>query len=44
MQKMMGLMRKCIDDDHMISPCDKIAVGVSGGMDSVSLLSVLAAL
>ena len=28
MQKMMGLMRKCIDDYHMISPGDKIAVGV----------------
>ena len=26
MQKMMGLMRKCIDDYHMISPGDKIAV------------------
>ena len=29
MQKMMGLMRKCIDDYHMISPGDKIAVGVA---------------
>ena len=44
MQKMMGLMRKCIDDYHMISPSDKIAVGVSGGKDSLTLLTVLAAL
>ena len=38
MQKMMGLMRRCIDDYHMIDAGDKIAVGVSGGKDSVSLL------
>ena len=44
MQKMMGLMRKCIDDYRMIAPGDKIAVGVSGGKDSLTLLTVLAAL
>ena len=44
MQKMMGLMRRCIDDYHMIEAGDRIAVGVSGGKDSLTLLSVLAAL
>ena len=44
MQKLMGLMRRCIDDYHMISPGDKLAVGVSGGKDSLTLLTVLAAL
>ena len=44
MQKMMGMLRKCIDDYHMIAPGDKIAVGVSGGKDSLTLLTLLAAL
>ena len=44
MQKMMGLMRRCIDDYHMIGEGDRIAVGVSGGKDSLTLLAVLAAL
>jgi len=42
MQKMMGLVRKCLDDYRMISPKDKIAVGVSGGKDSLVLLASLA--
>lgn len=44
MQKMMGLMRRCIEDYDMISEGDRIAVGVSGGKDSLTLLAVLAAL
>lgn len=44
MQKMMGLMRSCIDDYHMIGDGDRIAVGVSGGKDSLTLLVTLAAL
>ena len=44
MQRMMGLVRRCIDDYRMIEPNDKIAVGVSGGKDSLTLLALLAAL
>ncbi len=44
MQKLMGLMRRCIDDYDMISDGDRIAVGVSGGKDSVVLLQLLAGL
>ena len=35
MQKLLGLMRRCIDDYDMIREGDKIAVGVSGGKDSL---------
>jgi len=44
MQKMLGLLRRCTDDYHMIEEGDKIAVGVSGGKDSLSLLVLLAGL
>ena len=44
MQKLMGLMRRCVDDYDMISAGDKIAVGVSGGKDSLVLLVLLAGL
>ena len=44
MQKLMGLMRRCIDDYNMISPGDRLAVGVSGGKDSLVLLKLLAGL
>ena len=44
MQKLMGLMRRCIEDYYMISPGDRIAVGVSGGKDSLVLLKLLAGL
>ncbi|MBE6955047.1 MAG: adenine nucleotide alpha hydrolase family protein [Ruminococcaceae bacterium] len=43
-QRLTGLVRRCVDDYHMISPGDKIAVGVSGGKDSLVLLSLMAAL
>ena len=44
MQKLLGLMRRCIDDYNMITAGDKIAVGVSGGKDSLVLLVLLAEL
>ena len=44
MQKLMGLVRRCVDDYHMISAGDRIAVGVSGGKDSLVLLVLLAGL
>ena len=44
MQKLLGLMRRCIDDYNMIAAGDKIAVGVSGGKDSLVLLTLLAQL
>ena len=44
MQKLMGLMRRCVEDYDMIQKGDKIAVGVSGGKDSLVLLRLLAGL
>ncbi len=44
MQRMLSYLRRACDDYRMIAEGDKIAVGVSGGKDSVLLLSALAAL
>ena len=44
MQRMLSYLRRAVDDYNMIEDGDKIAVGVSGGKDSVLLLCALASL
>ena len=44
MNKILSLSRRCVEDYEMIQPDDRIAVGVSGGKDSLILLVALAKL
>ena len=44
LQRLMSLTRKAVDDYGMINEGDKIAVGISGGKDSLTLLTALAGL
>ncbi len=41
LQQLYSLVRKAIDDYHMIEDGDKIAVGISGGKDSLTMLYAL---
>ena len=41
LQRVMSLTRKAIDDYHMIENGDRIAIGISGGKDSLTLLYAL---
>lgn len=41
LQQVLSITRKAIDDYHMIESGDKIAVGISGGKDSLTLLYAL---
>jgi tRNA(Ile)-lysidine synthase TilS/MesJ len=44
LQKMMGLVRRCVEDYNMIEPGDRIGVGISGGKDSLALIKLMAEL
>ena len=44
MQKLLSKTRQAINDFNMINDNDKIAVGLSGGKDSLTLLYALAGL
>ena len=41
LQQVLSYVRKALDDYHMIEDGDKIAVGISGGKDSLTLLYAL---
>ena len=44
MKKILSLLRRCVEDYDMIQAGDRVAVGVSGGKDSLVLLTALARL
>ena len=44
MNRILSLVRRCVEDYDMIAPNDRVAVGVSGGKDSLMLLTALAKL
>lgn len=41
MQKLLGMVRRCVEDYKMIEPGERVAVGLSGGKDSLALLALL---
>ncbi len=44
LQRLLSLTRKAVDEFQMIQPGDHIAIGISGGKDSLTLLCALSAL
>lgn len=44
LQQVYSFVRKAVDDYHMIEENDKIAIGISGGKDSLTLLYALSGL
>ncbi len=42
LQRLLSLTRQAVDTYHMIDPGDHIALGISGGKDSLTLLYALA--
>ena len=44
MEHLTSLVRRCVEDYDMIQEGDRIAVGISGGKDSLALLCSLASL
>ena len=44
MNRILSLVRRCVEDYDMIAPNARVAVGVSGGKDSLMLLTALAKL
>ena len=41
LQRLLSYTRRAVDDYHMIEDGDRIAVGISGGKDSLTLLYAL---
>ena len=44
LRRVLSYVRRAVDDYEMIKPGDRVAVGISGGKDSLTLLSGLAGL